>query len=275
MKTLGLALGSGGSRGVAHVGFLQALEEEEIKPDYISGCSMGAVVGACYCAGVPLSAIKERVLSLKLSQLTALNVNPIRSSGLFRFSKARKLIEAYIPPETTFADLKIPFTCVATDLIAGETVELKEGNLIDAVLASSCIPGAFSPQEIGGKLLVDGGVLERVPVREVKKLGADVVVAVDVLGDLILSRSEPPKNLIETLLRYIDVVDTRITLSKQRRRKYIDLWLEPQLGDMSQYRVKNLAFAYEKGYDLGKENAAKIKALLEGESCPSEEIAAD
>lgn len=264
MKKLGLALGSGGARGVAHVGFLQALEEAGIRADYVSGCSMGSIVGACYCAGVPLETVKERIVGLKLSHVAALNVNPIRANGLFKFVKARKLIEMYIPPETTFADLKIPFTCVATDLVAGVTVELNEGNVIDAILASSCIPGAFSPQIIDGKMLVDGGVLERVPTRELKKLGAEVIVAVDVLGDLTASRAEPPKNLIDTLLRYVDIVDTRITQRKQRqRRRHIDLWLEPELGDMSQYKVKNLAFAYEKGYELGKANIGKIRSLIQ------------
>ena len=264
MKKLGLALGSGGARGVAHIGFLQALEEAGIRADCVSGCSMGAIVGACYCAGVPLETVKEKILSLKLSHVAALNVNPIRSNGLFRFTKARKLIETYIPPETTFEDLQIPFACVATDLVTGVTVELDRGNVIDAILASSCIPGAFTPQIVEGKMLVDGGVLERVPTREVKKLGAEVIVAVDVLGDLTMARAEAPRNLIDTLLRYVDIVDTRITQRKQRqRRRSIDLWLEPELGDMSQYRVKNLAFAYEKGYELGKANAEKIKTLIQ------------
>lgn len=263
MKKLGLALGSGGSRGVAHIGFLQALEEEGIRADCVSGCSMGAIIGACYCAGVPLETIKEKVVGLKLSHVAALNVNPIRANGLFRFTKARKLLETYIPPQTTFQDLKIPFVCVATDLVAGVTVELKEGNVIDAILASSSIPGAFVPQTIDGKMLIDGGVLERVPTSELKELGAEVVVAVDVLGDLTVARAEAPRNLIDTLLRYVDIIDTRFTQRKKRvRRESIDLWLEPDLGDMSQYKVKNLAFAYEKGYELGKANAETIRTLI-------------
>ena len=226
MKKLGLAICSGGARGVAHIGFLEALEEAGIRADYVSGCSMGSIVGACYCAGVPLDVVKERILSLKLSHVAALNVNPIRSNGLFKFTKARKLIEEYIPPETTFADLKIPFTCVATDLVSGVTV---------------------------------------------KKLGAEVIVAVDVLGDLTAIRAEPPKNIVDTLLRYVDIVDTRITQRKQSmRRKSIDLWLEPDLGDMSQYKVKNLDFACERGYELGRANAEKIRALLEEDAPPTE-----
>ena len=112
-------------------------------------------------------------------------------------------------------------------------------------------------------LLVDGGVIERVPVREVKEMGAEVIVAVDVLGNLVKSVSDRPSNLIETFLRYIDVIDTRVTQSKRRSRmRDIDLWLEPDLGAMDQYKVNDLTFAYDKGYELGKANAEKIAQLI-------------
>ena len=111
--------------------------------------------------------------------------------------------------------------------------------------------------------LVHGGVLERVPVRELKKMGAEVIVAVDVLGDLVSISLERPSNLIETFLRYIDVIDTRVTDSKRKSRmRTIDLWLEPELGNMDQYKVKQLDFAYEKGYELGKANVEKIGELI-------------
>ncbi len=262
-KKLGLALGAGGARGVSHVGFLQALDEAGIRADYVTGCSMGSIVGACYCAGVSMSAVRPVITDLKLSRIAALNANVLRACGLFKLTKARKLLEEYIGAETTFADLAVPFRCIATDLISGQTVCLSEGNVIDAIIASSSVPGAFSPVEREGMLLVDGGVIERVPVQEVKEMGAEVVVAVDVLGDLVASVSEPPSNLIETFLRYIDVIDTRVTQGKKySRRKDIDLWLEPELGDMDQYKVKNLAFAYDKGYELGKANVEKIARLI-------------
>ncbi|MBO5046577.1 MAG: patatin-like phospholipase family protein [Clostridia bacterium] len=261
-KKLGLALGAGGARGVAHVGFLQALEEEGIQADYVTGCSMGSIVGVCYCAGISMSVVKDAVLNLSLLKIASLNVNPIRMNGVFRMTKARKLLESYLGAHLRFEDLKIPFRCVATDIISGKTIEMKEGNVIDAVVASASIPGVFSPQEKDGMLLVDGGVLERVPVKELKNMGAEVIVAVDVLGDLTAERPAP-KNLIASFLRFIDVIDTNVTKRNRRSRsKNIHLWLEPQLGDMDQYQVKNLAFAYEKGYELGKENAEKIRALL-------------
>ena len=262
-KTLGLALGSGGARGIAHIGFLQALEEADIRPDYVSGCSMGSIVGACYCAGVPLATLKEVALSLKLSKIATLNINPIRSNGLLRFDKARKILEEYLGG-MTFQDLKIPFSCIAVDLKEGKVIELKEGNVIDAILASSTIPGAFTPSVIEGRTLVDGGILERVPTKEVRDMGADVIVAVDVLGDLMQKEAAP--NLVETLLRCIDIMDTRLTQRKKRSRaRYIDLWLEPELGAMDQYQVKNLDFACEKGYELGLKYRDEIKALLSGE----------
>ncbi len=263
-KKLGLALGAGGARGVAHIGFLQALEEADIHADFVTGCSMGSIVGACYCAGIPMSVVHDAVSQIKLSRIATLNANPLRACGLFRLNRARKLLEDYIGAETTFADLKTPFRCVATDLISGKTVCLSEGSVIDAIIASSSVPGAFSPVEREGMLLVDGGVIERVPVRENKQMGAEVIVAVDVLGDLVTAAAEPPANLIDTFLRYIDVIDTRVTQSKRRsRRKDIALWLVPALGDMDQYKVKNLEFAYQKGYELGRANVEKIGALLE------------
>lgn len=262
-KKLGLALGAGGARGVAHVGFLQALEEEGIRADYVSGCSMGAIIGGCYCAGVPVSEMKKRALKLRLSQIASLNALPLRANGLFRLNKARNLLVELIG-EKQFHELSVPFCCVATDLYAGETVALFEGSVVDAMIASGSMPGAFTPFRSDEQCLVDGGILERVPTKQLKKMGAEVIVAVDVLGDLMQKRVTG--NLVDTLLRCIDIMDTRATQRKKRSRmNIVDLWLEPDLGAMSQYRVKqkNLTFAYEKGYELGKENAEKIKELLE------------
>ncbi len=261
-KKLGLALGAGGARGVAHVGFLQALEEAGIKADYVTGCSMGSIVGGCYCAGVPVSEMKNRALKLRLSQIAALNALPIRANGLFRLNKARNLLTELVG-DKQFDELDIPFCCVATDLYAGETVALSEGSVVDAMIASSSMPGAFTPFRKGEQCLVDGGILERVPTKQLKKMGAEVIVAVDVLGDLM--QKQVTGNIVDTMLRCIDIMDTRATQRKRRSRAgIVDLWLEPELGDMSQYRVKqkNLLFAYEKGYELGKANVKKIKELL-------------
>lgn len=262
-KKLGLALGSGGARGVAHIGFLQALTEADIHASCVTGCSMGAIVGACYCAGIPMDDVREQVFKLRVSRIATLNINPIKANGLFNMGKARKLLTDHLG-EKTFTELEIPFQCVATDLAAGRSVWLKHGVVVDAALASSALPGVFTPIQAEGIRLVDGGVLERVPTKPLRKMGAEVVVAVDVLGNLMEKNAQ--YTLIDTVLRCIDIMDTRSTQSKKRaRRKQVDLWLEPDLGGMDQYKVKRvqMELAYQKGYELGKQNVEKIRELLE------------
>lgn len=260
-KTLGLALGAGGARGVAHIGFLQALKEADIRPDFVTGCSMGAIVGGLFCAGVPTEQMRERALSLRLGDIASVNLSPFRANGLMRTKKIRRIL-AELMGEKDFSELQIPFACVATDLEGGRTVLLKEGSVIDAVIASSSIPGVFTPARLGEYgMLVDGCILERVPTRELRSMGAETVVAVDVLGNLPAQR-EPSGTLINTVLRVIDVMDTRSTQHKRLLRKDVDLWLEPKLGGMDQYRIKDLSFAYERGYELGCGKAEIIRQLM-------------
>ena len=256
-KTLGVALGAGGSRGVAHVGFLQALEDEGVRPDFITGSSMGAVVGATYAADVPLETIKKVIFRLRLAHLIA----PTRQrGGLFDTRKIKKLLTRYVG-EKSFEELTIPFRCVAVDMISQSLVEFSKGKLIDGVIPSLSIPSIFRPTEKDGMRLIDGGILERVPVRQVKAMGADVVVAVDVLGQRKASEKMPGP--IGILMETIDIMDNKRT--EQRRKeneKIIDFWLEPKLETMSQYSLKQVEFAFEKGYELGKENVKKIKRRL-------------
>ncbi|MBQ2740828.1 MAG: patatin-like phospholipase family protein [Clostridia bacterium] len=260
MKTLGLALGSGGSRGIAHIGFLQALEDAHIRPSYISGCSMGSVVGSAYAAGLSPEYMRRAVCSLRFFDLVDITNKP---GGVLDTRKIRKLLARYIG-ERDFADLKIPFSCVAVDMLRQEVIEFSSGSVIDAVVASSCIPSVFKPVEVDGMRLVDGGVLKRVPVEEVKRMGADVVVAVDVLGKRLCKDRCP--NALTVLLEVVDIMDNARTHAyKTRMRKQYDLWLEPELGDMSQYSFRNFNFAYLQGYELGRKNVDKIKRLLEKE----------
>lgn len=260
-KTLGLALGSGGARGVAHVGFLQALEEEGIEPDFISGCSMGAVVGGCYASGMPVSKMRDIVLKLRKRDLIDLSPKPISQMSLLRSKKIRELLLAHLKVKN-IEDFPVPFKCVATDLYSGTLHVFEKGEAALAIQASSTIPAVFRPVQFEDKLLVDGGCLCRVPVREVKAMGADVVVAVDVLK----ITSEPVEkldNILNMGLRVFDVMDAHNTaLMKKRDSKYFDLWLAPEMKGMSQYLIKDLEFAFEEGYAEGKKNADKIKELL-------------
>ena len=261
MKKLGLALGAGGARGVSHIGFLQALEEEGVKPDYITGASMGSVVGGAYAAGVSLETMKKAVKKLRLLDL----ITPAKQKGgLFGTQKMRALLEKHIG-DRAFESLKIPFRCVAVDMISQGVVEFSKDSLLDAIVASSSIPAIFHPLEKNGMRLIDGGVLERVPAMRLKEMGADVIVAVDVLG--WRNASEKIPGTIGTLLETFDVMDNHRTRAyREAHEKEIDIWLEPDLGEMSQYSLKQIEFAYQKGYELGKEYAPMIKKKLKSKS---------
>lgn len=261
-KTLGLALGSGGARGVAHVGFLLALEEEGIKPDYIAGCSMGAVVGGCYASGIDAKTLKKTVLNLKKRDVIAINPVAITQMSLLRSKKVNDLLMKHIKIKN-IEEFPIPFKCVATDIYSGEAHIFDSGEAVTAIQASSTIPSVFRPVKLGEKLLVDGGCVCRVPARIVRDMGAEVVVAVDVLSNCS-KPVEKVDNVVQLLLRVYDIMDARCTsLTKESDKAAYDLWLEPEMAGMSQYVIKDLDRAFEEGYALGKQNIQKIKELLE------------
>lgn len=258
-KKLGLALGAGGSRGVAHIGFLKAMEEKGIVPDYISGCSMGSVVGSCYALGMNADQMMKEINKLKFSDIFDLSLNPLGNGALLRAKKMYKKLQTYLK-DTTFNQLKTPFTCVATDLNSG-TVKTFSGDtkVVDAVVASSSIPGIFRPIVIDNMTLVDGGVKCRVPIEQVKDMGADVVVAVDVLGKV--KEVDRKFNMISVVFRVYDIMDGEVTCRRTDEHKP-DLYIEPDLGDMIQYKFKDMDKAFEIGYQTGIEYADKIKQLI-------------
>lgn len=232
------------------------MEEAEIRPDFIAGCSMGAVVGAAYAAGMTPQEMKEAVCRLRPLDLVDITVRP---GGLFDVRKMRKVLGKYLG-DVTFDALKIPFCCVASDMVTQEAVTLGEGNVADAVTASSCIPAIFKPIQMGEMRLVDGGILERIPARQLKDMGADRVVAVDVLGNRRWGNKT--SNAVRVLMEVVDILDTRIArYRRQENADVIDVWLEPELGDMSEYSFRHFEEAYESGYRLGREHAEEIAAL--------------
>lgn len=260
-KTLGLALGAGGARGVVHAGFLQALEEEGIKPDYITGCSMGSVVGGCYASGMPVNEMRDVLLALKVRDILDLNPLMIFQMSLLGSRKMYELLSENLR-KRNIEDFPIPFKCVATDLYSGKLHVFDRGEAATAIQASSTIPSVFKPVPYGDELFVDGSCLCRVPVKLVKEMGADVVVAVDAMKNT----SQPLddlNNIFKMLLRVYDVMDANATaMLKDRDGHLCDLYLEPEMEGVSVMQVKNLDKPYDEGYKLGKQNAPKIKELL-------------
>lgn len=179
-KTIGLALGGGAAKGIAHIGVIKALEKAGIDIDFISGTSMGALVGGYYAATRDIRGLETLMLNIRKKDIFSLkNIMKKRSGAFFRGDNiAEKLKEEL--GALKIEDCQIPFMAVATNVKNGDEVRLKSGNLVDAIRASIAVPIIFSPVEIDDKLLMDGGLVNPVPADAAKELGAEFVIAVDV-----------------------------------------------------------------------------------------------
>lgn len=175
---IGLALGSGGFRGFAHIGVIQILQENNIPIDYISGASIGSLVAAFYSVNSNLDSLEDEVLSSKVKEKLPTLFDFGFRNGLVSGRKFEEFLEKMLGPKN-FNDCKIPLEIVATDLIGGQAKILNKGKLALAVQASSSIPLVFEPVKYRGKLLVDGGLSNPVPVNLLQKMGAEKIIAVN------------------------------------------------------------------------------------------------
>jgi len=197
MSKLGIALGSGGARGLAHIGVLEELAGLGIEPDVVAGTSIGSMVGAGYCAG-QLDKMRELALNLDLRTfLFRIMDFGTPRSGFVEGKRIRALLEEILPG-ATFDSLNKPFRCVAADLKTGEEVVFSEGPVIDAIRASISIPGIFTPARSGEAFLIDGGLVNPVPVDQTRDLGAEKVLAVDVNRGCLKSirRTKPMRRVL-------------------------------------------------------------------------------
>lgn len=181
MGKVGLVLGSGGARGWAHIGVIRALEEAEIKVDYLSGASIGALVGAIY--GVEaLSKLEDFASEVDVDYLLSLLDISFPNLGLINGEKVVGFISKFISDQK-IEEVKIPFRCVATNFLLKKEIVFESGSLIDAVRASISIPGIFRPFKREEVYLVDGGIVNPVPVSVVKDMGAEIIIAVNLNSD--------------------------------------------------------------------------------------------
>jgi NTE family protein len=202
-QKIGLALGAGASRGFAHIGVLQVLEEIGIRPDYIAGSSIGSIIGALYASGVTPKMMEGIACNIDAKLCYDLGFS---RRGFIQGKKLEELIRM-LTKDKNFEEMDIPLAVTAVDLITNNRVILKEGKVYKGVRASISIPGVFQPVFDGDRVLIDGGILERVPVNVVREMGADIVIGVDVA---FRGNHRPPENFIETILRTIEVMELEI-----------------------------------------------------------------
>jgi NTE family protein len=254
---IGLALSGGAARGMAHVGVLRALVENDIHIDCIAGTSAGSIVGAAFAAGMPLEEIEDFGLRLRWRDIGRVTMSRL---GV----QSNERLELYLRerlPVTRFENMPMPFATIATDLKTGTGVVMRdEGDVPFAIRASCTIPGWYVPViDEQGRQLVDGGLVMVVPSSIARGLGADVVIAVDVnrVGATFIGSSG---SVIGVLLQSAMVVQ-RTASSYQLERS--DLVISPKVGHIRWDEMGRAEELMAAGYEAGLESVPKIKALLE------------
>ena len=238
-RLVGLALSGGSTFGAAHIGVLQVLEENGIRPDMVAGTSAGAMVGAAYCAGIPLSEIETLFLSMNWPSLLKVSIK--KPLSLFDTQPMEDFLRKKIG-DIEFKDLRIPFAAIACDILTGEKVVLDNGPLAPALRASAAIPGLFSPVEINGQLLVDGGIVDNLPVEQVRAMGARYVIASDVSKRGKINKK--PENPFEVLLSMIYIMQARGALINEDQ---CDCYIRPQVSQYSSWGFKDAPLMKEAG----------------------------
>ena len=203
-RGVSLALGGGAVLGAAHVGVLKALHERLISIKQISGTSIGAFIAALYAFGKTPSEIEYIITELDWLDVTSFTLSKY---GILNNAELGKKLTSLLG-DVDFKKAKIPLFLVSTDLATGEKVVLKEGRVADAVMASSCLPGIFVPVEINTRLLVDGGLVENVPVSPLREAGAEFIIGVDLSAGRKYQR---PQDIIDVFANSIDIAIDNVT----------------------------------------------------------------
>lgn len=177
--TIGLALGGGGPRGLAHIGVIKVLEKHHIPIDYISGTSAGSIIGSFYAKTKNIQKVEEYITHKSWWQMISLLADPSLHQGLLGGEKARAFLEGFLGKDLQYDNLMIPFQAIAVNLRTGKAISFSKGPVIPTVYASCAIPMIFKPALINNELYIDGGAVSPVPVSFVRKTGADIVIAVN------------------------------------------------------------------------------------------------
>ncbi len=251
---LGLALGGGAARGFAHIGVLQVLEEEGIKPSLVVGTSAGSVVASFYASGKTGQQLQWLADTMDETQFTDW-ANPFSGRGILRGEALGKYINSQLNG-MKIEDMKMPLGIVATDLRTGEGILFRRGDVTTAVRASSAVPSVFEPVQIAGKDYVDGGLVSPVPVRFARQMGADLVLAVD-----ISSRPEDAKttDMLKVLLQTFSIMGKSIS---QLELAQADVVVRPALPDIGSTEFSARKKSIEAGRAAMKQAMPQLRALL-------------
>lgn len=258
---LGLAFSGGGTRGIAYIGVIKAFNEAGLKFDYISGTSVGSLMGAAYSAGLTPDEMEKIAKSLKVSDVRTSKINfvPSKTDGLI--AVVRSALGG-----RGFQDLKIPFTAVAVDIITAKEVHVDSGDLATAIAGSCAVPGVFNPVEFENYRFFDGGIQNNIPADVVREMGADIVLAVDI---------NPTRGYGTTSTKYLEVMKAalRILMKSNSVKGYVhsDYVLKIDLSQFDQTKLNGIDEMIQIGYETAKQEMPNILKVL-GMRVPDENI---
>lgn len=252
---VGLALGGGFARGIAHIGVLQALLERKIPIDLVAGTSAGSLVGSIYCAGFDPWTMERIVKQMHWRNLVRLR---LRRDGLLDASGLERFIIGHVG-DLEFSNLRLPFTAVATDLSTGQPVLLNSGRVSVAVRASCAFPGIFLPVRNGDQTLVDGGLTYPVPAAVVRQMGADLVIGVEL--NQPSAGLERPRNLLHIMLHSLALVQRPHV---ERALAEADVAIRPDLSEFSIWELERVDELVQAGRVAAEAALPAIEARLRG-----------
>ena len=254
-KKIGLALSGGAARGFAHLGVLKVLREHGIPIDFIAGTSAGSIAGGALASGLSIEEIVEISRKISWFSMTGFSFSPM---GLLSNAALGAFIERYFPVQN-FEDLPVPFAAVACDLETGEEVVLKNsGDLATAIRASCAIPGVFVPIKYDGRKLIDGGVVSPVPTKAVRKLGAEIVIAVDVIASGATYWGSP-----STLLGVFFQSAMMLLRTAGKHQHYrADVVIIPQIAHLRPDEIGKMNEFIKAGEEAALEKIDEIKELV-------------
>ena len=251
-KKVTLVLGGGSARGMAHIGVLKVFEREKIPIDQVVGTSMGALIGAAYSLGVPISMMEEKAYKSSINKL----LDPtIPTMGLLAGDRLEASIKDLID-DKGFSDCRIPVAVVTTDMENGEDVIHQKGDLVKVIRASCSWPGVVNPVRIDGKLLSDGGIKHSVPTMIARSLGAEYVIAVDVGFCVKIGRIE---NIFQMILQSFQITGSMLN---QCQASSADVIINVNLGNINQISFDRSREIVQKGVEAAEAKVAQIKKDL-------------
>ena len=256
MPRIALALGGGAARGFAHIGVIRILEAEKIPVDLVVGTSVGSLIGALYAQKRDVFDLEWTAFALTQDDLVDTGVmNAIVGMGLAKGERLEKFVESKVTVKTIEA-LQIPFAAVATDLNWGDKVVIDKGPVARAVHASSAIPGLFEPVAHQGKILVDGGVVENIPIATARDRGADLVVAVDISGGVGNANIH---NLVDVLVQASNIMFAR---NSENSKRGADVLITPDVRGVAMLDFTQKKRCMQAGMDAARAAVPRIREAI-------------